>query len=97
MLQINEDLTLNYIEENLVRENKLITVEISFTFFGKVYLAYLKVASIETDSLSYPMVEGPGKLLESFEEELESTDVEKVIREKVKQYVLDYYSDEDED
>ncbi len=96
MIEINEDLTLNFIEDNLVRENKLVSVEMSFTFFGKHYLAYLKVDSLDTDRLVYPMVEGSGKLLEAFEEELESKEVEKVIRENVKQHVLQFDLDEDE-
>lgn len=94
MFRINEDLVLNYIEDNLTREDKLISVEMSFTFFGKVYFAYLTVDSLDKERLSYPMVEGAGKLLEAFEEELESEDVEKIIREKVKEHILEYHSDE---
>lgn len=94
MERINDDLVFNYIEDNFMKEDKLITVEMSFTFFGKVYSAYLEVDSIYTGNLKYPMVEGPGKLIEAFEEELESYEVSKFIIEKVKEHLLEYHSNE---
>lgn len=97
MEKINEDLIFNFIEENMIDEEtqKPKTVEMSFTFFGKVYLAYLLVDSIESENLRYPMVEGPGKLLEAFEEELESNEVTEFVVKKVKEFMLEFNSEED--
>lgn len=97
MEKINDDLFFNFIEDNMMDEEtqKPKTVEMSFTFFGKVYLAYLKVDSIDTGNLRHPMVEGPGKLLEAFEEELESEEVTQFVIKKVKEHILEYHSDED--
>lgn len=97
MEKINDDLFFNFIEDNMMDEEtqKPKTVEMSFTFFGKVYLAYLKVDSIDTGNLRYPMVEGSGKLLEAFEEELESEEVTQFVIKKVKEHILEYHSDED--
>jgi hypothetical protein len=82
--KITEDLVLNYIEENRMNDEntKVLTWELSFYFCGKHYTAYLDNDSLDKDSLRYPMTEGPGVLLESFEELLESEEVEKIIREK---------------
>jgi hypothetical protein len=97
MKKINDDLIFNHIEDNMIDEktDKLKTVEMSFTFFGKHYTAYLKVDSIESGKLVYPMVEGAGKLLEAFEEELESEEVTQFVIKKVKEHILEYHSDED--
>lgn len=97
MEKINDDLIFNFIEENMIDEEtqKPKTVEMSFTFFGKIYLTYLKVDSIDSQKLMYPMIEGPGKLLDAFEEELESEEVNEFVIKKVKEFILEYHSDED--
>jgi hypothetical protein len=94
MLKINEDLVLNFIEDNFIDEDtdKVVTLEMSFTFFNKIYMAYLSVDSMEKERLSYKMVNGPEKLIEAFQEDLESLETEKIVREKVKQFLSDYYS-----
>lgn len=84
--RIDENLVLNFIEENLSRDGKLVTVEMSFTFFTKVYLAYLKVDSIQ-GKLNFIQIEGPGILLEAFEQHIEDEDVENLIRVEVKAFV----------
>lgn len=96
MEKINEDLVFNFIEDNMIDEEtqRPKTVELSFTFFGKDYLAYLSVDSIDGNNLKYPMVEGPGKLLESFEEELESDEVTQFVIKKVKEHILEYHSED---
>ena len=89
MIKFNDDFTLNYVEENMIKEGKLITAEVWFTFFGKDYVAYLSVDSLEKESLRYPSVEGPSILFESFQESLESNDVEKIVRDEAKKYIQD--------
>jgi len=98
MEKINDDLMFNYVDENMINEEtqKPKTVEISFTFFGKIYMAYLLVDSIDSGNLRYPMVEGPGKLLDAFEEELESSDVAQFVIKKVKEFMREFYSDEED-
>jgi hypothetical protein len=91
MRKINDDLTLNYVEENFLRDEKLITVEIWFDFFGKSYVAYLRTASLESEQLDFASIEGPEILFESFEELIEEDEeVVAIIREEAKKYVEEW-------
>lgn len=92
MLKLNEDLILNYIEENKTDdEGKLITLELSLNFYGKHYTAYLLAKSLEEEKLSYPCIEGPSVLFESLEESLEEDEeIIKNVRAASMKFVEEY-------
>ncbi len=91
--ELTENLTLNFIEENFFEGNKLITVELSFTFFGKDCLAYLKIEELDKSWPSYAMTESDGEISESFNSIIEDDDVFENIKKHVKTFAKKWEED----
>ena len=64
-------LTLNYIEDNNVHDDKLTSVCCFFTFYGEVGTAYLTIDKLTHSEPSFAMVESSGDLHDSFNDQLE--------------------------
>jgi len=70
-IELTPKLTLNYIEENNVQDDKLIAVCCFFSFYGEEGTAYLTIDKLDSEWASFEMVESCSDLHESFEEQLE--------------------------
>ena len=70
-IELTPKLTLNYIEENNVQDDKLIAVCCFFSFYGEEGTAYLTMNELDSDWASFSMVESCGDLLDSFDDQLE--------------------------
>lgn len=83
-LQLTDNLILHYIEDNNFDEDKLITVELSFTFFGQNGTTYFLVEDLEDEYPMFASTSISGGLIESFETVLE--DNMEVIIEYIKEF-----------
>jgi|GEM_PF-5307118 len=70
-IELTPKLTLNYIEENNVQDDKLIAVCCFFSFYGEEGTAYLTIEKLESECASFAMVESCGDLHDSFNDQLE--------------------------
>ena len=86
MLQITNNLKLEYVYENNVVDNKLIAVECAFHFFGEESVAYVAIDRIENETATYAMTETTSGLGSSFNEVLAEKDNWDKIRAKIKEY-----------
>lgn len=85
-LNLTKNLVLHYIEENMVKDDKLITVELWFSFFGESGQAYITMERIHEDIPSYAMTEISSELSDSFNDLLEDDDIFEVIKTKCLEY-----------
>lgn len=97
MIKINENLTLNYVDENMVKGNKLVSMECWFTFFNESYCVYIGADSLEDEELRIFSTEGPSVLFDSFESQLEEVSVIDAIRLKAKEFLIEFNLENDED
>lgn len=70
-IELTPKLTLNYIEENNVQDDKLIAVCCFFSFYGEGGTAYLTMDELDSEWASFAMVESNGDLHDSFNDQLE--------------------------
>jgi len=86
-LKLTENLILHYIEDNYSENDELITVFLSFTYFGIDAAAYLSVSNLENDDPSYAMVEGAGELHDSFTEQIEDPEIFEEMKPLIKAFI----------
>ena len=70
-IELTPKLTLKYIEENNVQNDKLIDVCCFFSFYGEHGTACLTMDKLDSEWASFAMVEGCGDLHDSFNDQLE--------------------------
>ena len=85
--KINQDLILHYIEDNVVRADRLVSVYLSFSFFERHGAAYLVLDQLSKDEPSYAMIEGPEGLHDSFITQIEDPDNFKMIKDQVELFI----------
>lgn len=89
-MKITENLTLNYIEDNNVTDNKLIVVYISFSLFGQHGEAYLALKNLDGEYASYSMTESGSEIHESFVAAIEDDENWVKIKKAVKNFVEEW-------
>jgi hypothetical protein len=89
-LELTKKLTLNYIEENMVRDEKLISVYLSFSFYGEDGDAYLILEKLEEEYPNYAMTSIASDISDSFNEQLEDDEIYAKIKAEVKKFVTEY-------
>lgn len=87
-IKLSENLTLTGIEENNSENNKLITVQCHFDFFGKDGEAFVVIKRLDEEYPRYAMTEICSELSESFNDLLDDEDTWKKIIEEIKKYIL---------
>ena len=70
-IKLTSNLILHYVDENKVKDNKLITVSCFFSYHGEEGVAYLKMDKIDSDTPRFAMVETSDDLHDSFNNQIE--------------------------
>ena len=60
--------TLYYVEPNVVKEDDIVSYQLSFRFYDHQYYVYVTKENIDNDNEVMSMIEGDSRLFESFEE-----------------------------
>lgn len=89
-IKLTKNLILQYIEENVVKENKLITVYITFSFFGELGEVYFHLKNLKEEWASYAMTQITSELSDSFNDLLEDDEVFNKIKEKVELFAKEW-------
>lgn len=88
-INLSKNLILNYIEENMVKDDKLISVELSFSFFNQYGVAYAVIEKLDSGH-PWAMTEITSELSDSFNELLEDEEVYDMIKSKIKEYQIEW-------
>ena len=86
-LKLSENLKLIGIQENNSQDNKLITVQCYFDFFGKEGEAFVVIENLDDEYPRYAMTEICSELSDSFNYLLDDEDNWKKIGEEIKKYI----------
>lgn len=89
-IELTKNLILNYIETNNIDDDKLITVYLSFNFYGQHCGAYLLTKNLDEEWGSFAMTETSSDLLESFNDKIEDPEIFSKIKEQVKLFIKDF-------
>lgn len=86
-LKLSENLTLTGIQENNSQDNKLITVQCYFDFFGKEGEAFVVIEQLDEEYARYAMTEICSELSDSFNDLLDDESNWKKIGQEIKKYI----------
>ncbi len=89
-LNLSENLILHYIEENMIKNGNLVSVELHFSFFDKPGTAYVVIDNLEDENPNYAMTEITSELSDSFNDLLEDDFNWEIIQEKIRLYVTEW-------